>query len=102
MTNGKKIRPLQGQALLYMDKAEAVSPGGIVIPEQAQERARFGEVRAVGIWRLNKKGNLISHPVKPGDRVLVRPASGRWMHAGDERLKIVDEDDILAVIEPET
>lgn len=99
MSNGKKIRPLQGEVLLYMESAKAVSDGGVMIPEKHQERPQFGEVRRLGIWPQNKRGWLIPFPVAPGDRVLVRPASGRWLHSDKERLKLVNATDIIAIVE---
>ena len=93
-----KIRPLMGHALLYMDPPKAVSGGGIVIPEKHQDRPQFGEVRRLGIWRQDRLGRLIPFEIKPGDRVLVRAASGRWMHSEKERLKLVDVGDVLAVV----
>ena len=97
--NGKRIRPMMGEVLLYMDAADEASDGGILIPEKHQERSKFGEVRRLGIWKVNRKGALIPFPVQPGDRVMVRAASGRWMHSEKERLKLVSADDILAIVE---
>jgi len=94
-----KIRPKQGQALIYMDASESVTDGGVLIPEQAQQRSDKGQVRALGIWRMDKRGRLISYSIKPGDRVVVSVRRGRWMHSERERLKLVDADDILAVID---
>ena len=94
-----KIRPKQGEVLVYMDAAEAVTDSGVLIPEQAQKRSDRGQVRALGIWRMDKRGRLISYSVKPGDHVIVSARRGRWMHSEKERLKLVDSDDILAVID---
>jgi len=94
-----RIRPLQGEVLVYMDPPDA-SKDGIVIPEKHQERSQFGEVRRMGIWRQAKKsGALIPYTVKPGDRVMIYANSGRWLHSEQERLKLVPEDRILAVLE---
>jgi|SRR6185369_1457037 len=94
----KRIRPLQGEVLVYMDAAET-SQNGIIIPEKHQERSEFGEVRRLGIWKQNKRGVLIQFPVQPSDRVMIRAASGRWLHSERERLKLVQADDILAIVE---
>lgn len=96
--NGKRIRPLKGEVLIYMDAPDDLI-GSLHVPEKHQERSRFGEVRRLGIWRQNRRGALISFPVTPGDRVFVRAGSGRWMHSEKERLKLVNSDDILAILE---
>lgn len=88
-----------GAVLIYMDAPDASSTCGIIIPEQHQQRSIYGEVRAFGIWKLNKRGALVPFPVQSGDRVVVRAASGRWLHSERERLKLVNADDILAVVE---
>ncbi len=103
MTNGRKIRPLMGQVLIYVDAPETVSAGGIAIPQQAQGTEQYGDtitgqVRSLGIWPLSKNGNLIPYDVKPGDRVLLCAGSGRWLKGNRERLKIVPADSILALV----
>lgn len=102
--NGKKIRPLQGEALIYVDAPVEVTEGGISIPDKFQGREKSqetitGQIRAFGIWRISKKGKLIPHPANPGDRVLLMAGSGRWLKSPNERLKLVPEDRILAVLE---
>lgn len=100
---GSRIRPLQGECLVYVDPPKSISTGGIVIPPAFQEEnsreAIAGQVRAVGIWNLDSQGRLIPHPIKPGDRVLLSAGSGRWLRSPQERLKLVPIDRILALIE---
>lgn len=97
--NGKRIRPLAGEVLIYMDASEEVSGGGIVIPEKHQERSQFGQVRRLGLWKQSRRGSLVPFEVKPGDRVLIRPAVGRWLHSERERLKLVPCEHIEAIVE---
>lgn len=94
-----KIRPLQGQVLIRMDPQESVTNGGIIIPEKYQDKALLGRVIKHGIWRQFKDGSLRSFPIKKGDRVIVNKRRGRWIHSERQRLKIVDQDDILAICE---
>ncbi len=99
-----KIRPLQGEALIYLESPPTESEGGIAFlnddPEQVRpEEGVFGEVRSVGLWELDGLGRMKPHPVKPGDRVLINSGSGRWLRGGSERLKIVPTNSILAVVE---
>ena len=94
-----KLRPLQGQVLVRMDSQEAVTSGGIHIPEKHQEKATTGTVVAHGIWKQNKLGNLIPFPVRRGDKVVISKRMGRWIHGPNKRLKIVPMEFVLAVLE---
>lgn len=93
-----RIRPKQGQVLLRMELPQEVSDGGILIPENARERAQIGKVVRCGIWRQNKRGSLIPYECKAGDTVVINGRSGRWLKTEKLGLKIVDMDKVLAVI----
>ncbi len=45
--------------------------------------------------------HTLPHEVKPGDTVLFSPASGQEITVDDERLIIMQENDLLAVLEPD-
>ena len=99
-----KIRPLQGEVLLYMEAPPTVSAGGIALLQEAPEaenpaEAVFGEVRSLGVWPLDGRGRMIPYKVKPGDRVAINSGAGRWLRAPGERLKIVHANRILAIVE---
>jgi len=99
-----KIRPLQGEVLLYMEPPPTESAGGIALIQEAPEsenpaEAVFGQVRALGVWPLDSHGRMIPYDVKPGDRVAINSGAGRWLRAPGERLKIVHSSRILAIAE---
>jgi co-chaperonin GroES (HSP10) len=100
--SGNRIRPRQGYVLLAMDLPEALSPGGITIPDAAQEVSQRGRVVRFGIWRQARNGTLIAHPCDPGALVLISPRAGRWLDPwanGEEKyFKIIDERLLLAVL----
>lgn len=113
------IRPLGAQVVLSRVKAE-VSPGGIIIPEAAQNReATFWDVVAVGPGRLvqgvQDRWDLhVETPytprnvceVKPGDRVALLPTAHlkggeievTTEDGGRKRLLVIHEDAIVAVV----
>jgi co-chaperonin GroES (HSP10) len=49
---GLKLRPLADRIIVRRDSSETKSPGGIVIPDRAQEKSQKGTVLAVGPGRL--------------------------------------------------
>ena len=93
-----KLRPFQGKVLIRMDPQEAQSYGGVLLPEEAQQKSQTGTVLRLGIWRQFKNGNLRPFPVKRGQKVVVNRRRGRWIHGEHSRLKLVDQEDLLAVV----
>lgn len=94
-----RLRPLQGKVLVKMDAQES-EINGILIPEEAQEKSQTGRVIKCGIWRQFNDGSLRPFPVKRGDKVVINKRRGRWLHGEELRLKIVDMEDLLAVLGP--
>lgn len=96
------IRPLHDRILVRRIEAEARTPGGLFIPDNAKEKPVEGLVIAVGDGLLTEKGERIPLDVKAGDRVLFSKYSGAEVKVvldGGEHL-ILREDDVLAVLDP--
>ena len=55
-----RLRPLQDRVLIRRVEQEAMTSGGIFIPDTAQEKPTEGEVVAVGPGLRNEAGKL--HP----------------------------------------
>jgi chaperonin GroES len=101
-----RLRPLQDRVLIRRVEPEAMTSGGIFIPDTAQEKPTEGEVVAVGPGLRNEAGKLHPPDVKVGDRVLFGKWSGtemKWsgteMKQNGEDLMIMKEADLLAVID---
>ena len=95
------IRPLHDRILVKRLEADAKTPGGLFIPDNAKEKPVEGLVVAVGSGVLNKEGERIPLDVKAGDRVLFSKYSGTEVKIqldGGEHL-ILREDDLLAVLD---
>jgi chaperonin GroES len=92
------LRPLYDRVLIRRVNEEEKSRGGLFIPEQAKEKPAQGEVLAVGQGRRPDSGGLIPLEVKIGDRVLFGKYSGTEIEVDGEKLLILREDEILAVI----
>src|SRR5215213_313747 len=94
-----RLRPLQDRVLIRRVEPEAMTSGGIFIPDTAQEKPTEGEVVAVGPGLRNETGKLHPPDVKVGDRVLFGKWSGTEMKQNGEDLMIMKEADLLAVID---
>jgi chaperonin GroES len=93
------LQPLGDRVLVKPLKAEEKSPGGIILPETAQEAPREGEVVAVGEGRMLESGDRTEMSVEKGDRIIYREYGGTDVKIDGEEYLIVEESAILAVRE---
>lgn len=93
-----KLRPLQDRVLVRRVDPEVKTPGGIFIPDTAQEKPVEAEVVAVGPGTRDRDGTLHPLDVKRGDRVLFGKWSGTEVKLDDEELMIMNEADIMGVV----
>lgn len=92
----QKIRPLHDRVLVERLEQEEKTPGGIIIPDAAKEKAQTGKVIAIGNGRVLNDGSVAPLAVKAGDIVFFGKYAGT--EAGKEHV-ILREDDILGVVE---
>ena len=93
-----ELRPLQDRVLLRRVEPDKKTPGGIFIPDTAQEKPVEGEVIAVGPGARDATGTLHALDVKSGDRVLFGKWSGTEIKLDGEDLLILKEADIMGVV----
>jgi chaperonin GroES len=96
------IRPLNDRVVVRRIETESRSAGGIVIPGSAAEKPAQGEVLAAGPGAVLDDGRTRPLSVKVGDRVLFGKYSGSEVNLGGEKLLVLRESEILAVIEEQT
>lgn len=94
-----RLRPLQDRVLIRRAEPEAMSAGGIFIPDTAQEKPVEGEIVAVGPGARGKDGAIAPMGVKPGDRVLFAKWSGTAVKRDNEELMIMNEADVMGVLD---
>ena len=96
-----KVRPIGDRILAepVEAKAEKGKKGGIIIPDTAKEKPMESVVVAVGTGKTGDDGKKIPFEVKKGDRVLVSKYGGTEIKLDGKDYKILNSDDILAVIE---
>ena len=94
-----KLRPLHDRLIVKRIEETETTPGGIVIPDSAQEKPMEGKVVAIGKGKRDEGGKLVAMDVKKGDRVLFGKYAGSDIQIEGEEHLILREDDILAVLE---
>src|ERR1700751_6455465 len=94
-----KFRPLGDRVVVRRVKEDQKTPGGIIIPETAQEKPQEGEVISVGPGALDENGKRVVPEVKAGDFVLFGKWSGTEVKMDGEEILIMKESEILGVLE---
>ena len=93
-----KLVPLSDRVVLQQCEAEETTKSGIVLPGQDKEKPQQAEVIAVGPGGM-VDGKEVKMEVKKGDKVIYSKYSGTEVKLDeDEKLVIVKQSDILAVI----
>ena len=91
------FRPLGQYILVKQDDSDDRTDAGIIIPDQAQEQPKQGEVIAFGRGICDEEtGKYSSFSVSVGDRICFTRCP-RITIEGEEYL-IMTEDDILCII----
>jgi len=98
-----KLRPLSDRIVVKPIEREAKTASGIILPESAREKPQEGEVIAVGPGARNEKGEHMPLDIKVGDIVLYAKYAGTEvkLDSDGQKLLILRESDILAVVEEE-
>jgi len=92
------LKPLSDRIVVEVTEAEEVSPGGIVLPDTAQEKPKQGKVVAVGPGRISDDGALLPMDVKKGDVVLFTEYGGTEITLGKKKYTVLRQPDILAIV----
>jgi chaperonin GroES len=93
-----KVKPLSDHIVIKPLEAEEKTAGGILLPDTAKEKSTRGEVIAVGSGRLMPNGRVVKPAVSTGDIVLYSKYAGSEIKIDGKELKIVQENEILAII----
>ena len=93
------LAPVGNRIIVLPAKAEGITPGGIVLPENSRERPTTGEVVAVGPGERTENGTRLEMEFSEGQTVFFKTYSGSDIEYDGETYKILSEDDVLAVLE---
>ncbi|MDR1248544.1 MAG: co-chaperone GroES [Treponema sp.] len=87
-----KVKPLADRVMVKLEKNEAKTAGGIIIPDTAQEKTQTGVVVAIGDDK-----DVIK--VKVGDKVMYDKYAGAQVKIDQDEHLIVKMADIMAIID---
>lgn len=93
------LKPLGDRIVIKVIEDTEQTSGGIFIPDSAKEKPQKGEVVAVGVGKMNEKGEREPMDVKVGDVVLYAKYAGTDIKMDGVEYKILSVKDALAVIE---
>jgi chaperonin GroES len=93
------VKPLGDRVLVEPVEEKEIKKGGIIIPDTAKEKPTEALVIALGTGKTDDNGKKVAFEVKKGDRVLVSKYGGTEIKLDGKEFKILNSDDILAVIE---
>ena len=93
-----KLKPLGDRVVVEPIEQEEMTAGGIVLPETAKEKPQRGTIVAVGPGKV-EDGKRVELDVKEGDTVLFAKYAGTEIKVEGEKVLILRESDILAIIE---
>lgn len=93
------LKPLGDRIVIKVVEDTEQTSGGIFIPDSAKEKPQKGEVVAVGVGKMNEKGEREPMEVKVGDVVLYAKYAGTAIKMDGVEYKILSVKDALAVIE---
>ena len=94
-----KIKPLRDKVVIQRLEDEAVSAGGIVLPDSATEKPSKGKVLAVGPGQPLDDGKVRTVAVSEGQIVIFGQYAGSTVKIDGEELLILGESDILGILE---
>ena len=95
----QSVRPVGDRVLVEPVEEKETKKGGIIIPDTAKEKPMESLVVAVGTGKAGDDGKRVPIEVKKGDRVLVSKYGGTEIKLHGKEYKILNSDDVLAVIE---
>ncbi len=93
-----KVKPLGDRVLVEAVEEQEVKQGGIIIPDSAKEKPSEATVVALGTGKSDEDGKKVAFEVKVGDVVLVSKYGGTEIKVDGKEYKILNADDILAVL----
>ena len=93
------LKPLGDRIVVKVIEDTEQTSGAIFIPDSAKEKPQKGEVVAVGLGKVNDKGDREPMDVTVGQTVLYAKYAGTDVKMDGVEYKILSIKDALAIIE---
>ncbi|MGF1505068.1 MAG: co-chaperone GroES [Chloroflexi bacterium] len=93
------LKPLGDRVVIEPVEQEERTQSGLYIPETAKEKPQQGKIIAVGPGRRDEDGERIDMDVEVGQTVLYAKYAGTEFKIDGNKLLILKETDILAIVE---
>ena len=93
------VKPLGDRILVESVEEKEVKKGGIIIPDSAKEKPQESIVVALGTGKTDDNGKKVPFEMKKGDHVLVNKYGGTEIKIDGKEFKILNSEDVLALIE---
>ena len=93
------LKPLGDRLVVEPQEREQTTSSGLVLPETATEKPQQGKVIAAGPGKRDDDGNRVPLDVSVGDIVLYAKYGGTEVKIEDQKLLILKETDVLAIVE---
>jgi chaperonin GroES len=94
----RNLKPLGDRVVVEPIEQDTMTASGLVLPETAKEKPQRGTVLAIGPGGRNEQGQRIPLDVSTGDTVLFAKYAGTEFKIDSQKLVILKENDLLAVI----
>ena len=93
------LKPLGDRVVVKPIEQDEITAGGIMLPDTAKEKPQEGEILAVGPGTRNDAGVRVELDVAVDDIVLYAKYAGTEIKLEGEKVLVLRESDILAVVE---
>ena len=92
------LKPLDDRVVVEVLDAEVKTAGGILLPDNAQQKPQQGKVISTGPGKLLESGARAPMSVKVGDTVMFAKYGGSDVEVNGTEYKIMRESDLLAKV----
>ena len=93
------LKPLGDRVVVKPIEQDEITAGGIMLPDTAKEKPQEGKILAVGPGNRNDAGERIPLDVAVDDIVLYAKYAGTEIKLEGEKILVLRESDILAIVE---
>ena len=92
------IKPLFDRIVVQRLEEEAVTAGGIFLPDAAKEKRNEGKVVSVGTGKVMDDGSVIPLELKGGEHILFGKYAGSEIELEGNNYLVMREDEVLAIL----